>query len=174
DVAETPSENAPSDLAVATSLRPPVSPRRSPTEAAPQNDGASQFSGLESPERMESPLSAYGRNRTDLFVPQNNGQPGGAGFPGSGGNGNSDITNYAGRVLVHLNRAPSVRVSQPGSVRVLFAINPDGTLAKIDILDNTGSTELARAAKAQVRNAAPFPRPPDGTLRRLSFVYRSN
>jgi len=75
---------------------------------------------------------------------------------------------------MHLNRATVVHVSGRGFARVLFQINPDGSLAWVDVIDSSGSDEIDRAAKAQVQNAAPFPRPPNGKSRKLSFAYRSN
>jgi periplasmic protein TonB len=161
-----------SDLAVVTSLRPPISPRRPSTEPTGLPDGLAKFSELQFPPRMESPLTVYQRDGIDLFAQQSrNARSDGRGTRGSG---NADVTNYAGQVLIHLNRAPVARLSTQGSARVLFEINADGTLARVDILDSTGSREIERAAKEQVRNAAPFPPPPPGANRRLSFVYQSN
>jgi TonB family protein len=113
---------------------------------------------------MESPLIAYARDGN---------LDGWLGHQGSGSSGNSGVTNYAGRVLVHLNNAPRVRAQIRGSARVVLEINPDGTLARVDVIESTGTFELDSAAKAQVRNAAPFPPPPQGATRKLSFVYRS-
>ncbi len=164
-----------SDLAVATSLRPRMSPRRPSAEPMGLRDGSTDFSELLFPAPMESPLTAYLRGQTDLIVRQNGGaQSGGRGFLDSRSPGNSGVTNYAGQVLVYLNRAPVARLTARGSARVYFEINADGTLARVDILDSTGSREIDRAAKAQVRSAAPFPPPPQGASRRLTFVYRSD
>ena len=146
-----------SPLAVTASPRP--APRADRTVA--------EFSGNEPPPILltESPLVAYARGA-------NQGNWGGR--SGSGGAGNASVTNYAGRVLVHLNNAPrpSVR-NASGRARVVFVINADGSLASVDIVQSTGNFELDNAAKAQVRNASPFPRPPDGRSRRLSFIYRN-
>lgn len=92
---------------------------------------------------------------------------------GSGSSGNATVTNYAGQVLVHLNRVPSRRFGSRATARVLFEINPDGSLAWVDVIDSTGTFEFDNAAKAQVRNAAPFPLPPAGAKRHFSFVYQS-
>jgi len=164
-----------SDLAVVTSLRPPILARRPSTEPVGQREGSTKFSELKYPPLMESPLTVYQRDGIDLFAQQNGGaRSGGRGSLDSRGPGNSDVTNYAGQVLVHLNRTPPVPLSARGSARVLFEINGDGTLARVDIIDSTGSKEIDRAAKEQVRSAAPFPPPPQGARRRLTFVYRSN
>ncbi|MEP4039279.1 TonB family protein [Pseudophaeobacter sp.] len=168
-------ETAVSDLAVATSLRPKPPPRRSEVAATGQREDATELSDLRSPPLIESPLSAYQRGQSNPFAGQNGGsQAEGFGLLGSRATGNSRTTNYAGRVLLHLNRAPSAQVSIPGTVRVVFEINPDGSLARVDITSNTGTKELARAARRQVQSAAPFPPPPKGAPRRMSFVYRSN
>jgi TonB family protein len=156
-----------SDLAVVTSPRPRLPVRRPTVESTVPDDGSTEFSDLLSPPLMESPLATYQRDRVDRIIPQ-----AGSGFLGSGGSGNSSTTNYAGRVLVHLNSAPVVRIAARGAAWVHFAINPDGTLARVDIIDSSGSLEIERAAKEQVRSASPFPRPPDGKRKTLTFVYR--
>ncbi|PCH75525.1 MAG: energy transducer TonB [Rhodobacteraceae bacterium] len=164
-----------SELAVVTSLRPPSSAFRLPIGTPGQRDGSEQFSDLRNPPPMESPLTVYQRDGIDLFAQgSRRSQSGGAGSQDFRNPGNSDVTNYAGQVLMHLNRSPPVRLTARGYARILFEINADGSLARVDILDSTGSQEIERAAKAQVRNAAPFPRPPKGAGRRLTFVYWNN
>ena len=124
---------------------------------------------------MESPLTAYLRGEDETESWDSGGDmSGGLGFRDSPGIGNAYTTNYAGRVLVHLNRAASVPVSEEGFARVMFEINPDGSLAWVDVLNSSGSAAVERAATGQVRNASPFPPPPDGKSQRLSFVYRAN
>lgn len=166
-----------SDLAVAVSPRPRLPDRRPPAEPQGLRDSPTDLSLLQVPpaQLIESPLTAYQRSLASRNSPQGGAaRSGGLGFVDTRGPGNSDVTNYVGRVLVHLNRAPPVHVSAFGSARVFFEINPDGSLAWVDIIDSTGSREVERAAKAQVRKAAPFPRPPQGNSRRLTFVYRIN
>lgn len=171
--ADTPA--AVSDLAVTTSLRPQRPPERSPAATVKPSNGLPDLSALKSPPRLESPLSSYQRNRTDLFVPQSGGSLTAAdGFPAARGGGNSSVTNYEGRVLVHLNRIPTQGASLPGVAQVVFGIRPDGSLNGIEILSNTGPKELARAAITQIQRAAPFPPPPNGQSYKLSFVYRGN
>lgn len=165
-----------SDQAVASSLRPQLPTRRPPAEPEGQRDGTT-VTGARIPrsQLIESPLTAYRRNGTDLSIQQDGGsQSGGLGFQNSRGPGNSDVTNYAGRVFVHLNRAPAVRVVGRGYVRVFFEINPDGSVARIDIIESSGSVDIERAAKAQIRAAEPLPRPPNGNVRRMSLYYRPN
>ncbi len=175
DVDLTPSETEAQDTegsaaAVTASLRPrlpdsPVSTDRSGTQ-----DGSDEFSVLRFPSQtIESPLTAYRRDGVDRISSGNNGTQ-----SASRGPGNSEVTNYAGRVLVHLNRTPPVYVAAHGFARVFFEINPDGSLAWVDVTDSSGSREVDRAAKQQVRNAAPFPRPPSGKSRKLSFLYQIN
>ncbi|WP_146346775.1 energy transducer TonB family protein [Phaeobacter marinintestinus] len=164
-----------SDLAVAASPRPPLRPLPPSTEPQGTRDGSEEYSELLFPPLIESPLTSYLRGQSNLEIRQNGGVlSGGAGFQNLGGPGNSDTTNYAGQVLMHLNRAPNVPVSGRGFARVYFLINPDGTLAWVDIIDSSGVTQIDRAAKEQVRIAAPFPRPPSGRSRQLAFIYRIN
>lgn len=172
---EAENETGTSELAVRSSLRPqlpaqrPAPPQEDPSDGIPRlNDGRLPPSQL-----IESPLTAYQRDGTNLFAGRSGGSPSGTmGLIGSGGSGNSDVTNYAGQVLVHLNRVTPVAVSARGWARVFFEINPDGTLAWVDITDSSGAVEVDRAAKEQVRRAAPFPRPPGARSRKLNFVYQ--
>ncbi len=168
--AEPEETEADSELAVRSSIRP-QRPERKPI---PRRQGASNdardFSDLRFPsQEIESPLSTYRRSGVDNFTRGNSGTRSGGRGPG-----NSDTTNYAGEVLVHLNRAPVVFVSARGFAQVFFRINPDGSLAFVDVVDSSGSPEVDRAARAQVRAAEPFPLPPGGTSRSLSFFYTSN
>ncbi len=160
---------------ITTSLRPPTRPELPASLPQGTADGTSdQSDSLQAPSTViESPLTAYARDGTNLFVGQRGGRRSGSQSFGNGrGPGNSDVTNYAGRVFVHLNGTPPIQVSVPGWARVVFRINPDGTLASVDIIDGTRTPEVDRAAKAQIRRAVPFPRPPDGKVRLLSFIYQ--
>ncbi len=159
-----------SELAVTSSIRPQRPERSAATQRQGVPNGARDFSNLRFPsQEIESPLTTYQRRGIDAFTSGNTGTRSGGRGPG-----NSNTTNYAGRVLVHLNRAPVVFVSARGFAQVFFEINPDGTLAWVDVVDSSGSPEVDRAAKAQVRAASPFPPPPGGASRKLSFFYTSN
>ncbi len=156
-------------LAVLSSVRPRLPDR--PPSVTPTDQLEDNLT--EQRTTIESPLALYRRDGIDLFAGRSTGyRSQGLDITGSGGSGNSSETNYAGRVLVHLNSFPTVGVSARGSARVFFEISPDGSLAWVDVVDNTGSIDLERAAKNQVQKAAPFPVPPSGKSRRLSFVYR--
>lgn len=155
-------------LAVTTSPRPRAPTRRSLPQPDGLFDGTTAFDALRYPEQaVESPLDAYRRKGVDVFASSN-----ASGQTSLRGNGNSDTTNYAGKVLVHLNRAPTTYVPGSGFAQVFFEINPDGSLAWVEIIDSSGSPAIERAAKAQVHVAAPFPRPPGGKSRKMSFYYR--
>ncbi|KIC39069.1 energy transducer TonB [Ruegeria sp. ANG-R] len=158
-----------SEQAVTVSKRPRLPDRRPVPETQPSLDGFSSFENLRNPERtVESPLSRYQKEGADPFRTSS------ARNPTTGrGRGNSNTTNYAGQVLVHLNRAPVVYVPVRGFAQVFFEINPDGSLAWVDIVDSSGSPEIERAAREQVMRAAPFPRPPSGSSRKLSFYYQN-
>ncbi|KUJ78811.1 energy transducer TonB family protein [Ruegeria profundi] len=178
EIAATPVEPVPdtsentesSELAVTSSIRPPLSDRPSQPDRQGTLNRARDFSALRFPSReIESPLTTYRRRGVDTFTSGDSGTRSGGRGPG-----NSDRTNYAGRVLVHLNRAPIVYTAARGFAKVFFEINPDGTLAWVDVVDSNGTPDVERAAKAQVRAASPFPKPPGGVSRKLSFVYSSN
>lgn len=163
--------------AVTTSVRPPA---RSSTlsvrdQAAFGAEDDTAENEQASPQSVVSPLTLYSRQGIDLFGgQQRESRSRRAGSTGGLGPGNADTTNYAGQVLVHLNRTEPVVVSARGWARVTFRINPDGSLASVDIIDGSGSADIDRAARTQVRRGEPFPRPPDGRSRMLTFVYRLN
>jgi len=170
EVPEEAEEGETSELAVTTSIRPRRPDRNPQPDTQGVLSGARDLSDLRVPTReIESPLTTYRRRCVDAFTQGDSGTR-------SGGRGpwNSDRTNYAGRVLVHLNRAPIVYTAARGFARVFFEINPDGTLAWVDVVDSSGTPDVERAAKAQVRAASPFPLPPGGVSRKLNFVYSSN
>ncbi|WP_170401348.1 energy transducer TonB family protein [Ruegeria arenilitoris] len=178
DIPATPAEPVPdadenseeAEQALTSSIRPRLPDRRAQPEPPATLRGARDFSDLQYPtQEVESPLTTYRRQGKDLFTSGNSGTRSGGRGPG-----NSDRTNYNGKVLVHLNRAPIVYTAARGFARVFFVINPDGTLAYVEVVDTNGSPDLERAAKAQVQAASPFPKPPGGVSRSLSFVYSSN
>lgn len=155
--------------AVTSSLRPPKEWPSLTTSGVREGARTER-----SPGTMESPLTAYKRTGVDPFASADGGGSSGAtGFSGSRNPGNASTTNYVGRVLMQLNRAPVVYPSAQGTAQVSFAINPDGSVAWVSILASSGSSDIGRAASAQVRSAAPFPPPPQGTSQRLVFLYRN-
>ncbi|MEX0283309.1 MAG: TonB family protein [Paracoccaceae bacterium] len=156
-----------STLAVASSIRPRAPGRRPDVPDTPVTADSLSFPT----QRIESPITAYQRDRSNPGAISGGIANGQAYSPGTG---NSNRTNYAGIVLTHLNRAGIVRVNTPGWASVMFEIRPDGSLAWVDIIDGSGAEEVYTAARAQVRAAAPFPPPPGGKTRRLSFSYRSD
>ncbi|MEX0281205.1 MAG: TonB family protein [Arenibacterium sp.] len=157
--------------AVTRSPRPPVR-ARDLSQREPENtwlDNA--FESLQFPtQTVESPLTTFSRTGVNVFA----GQAGNSGSGAGQGSGNATTTNYAGLVLVHLNNKDPVAVSARGWARVTFVISPDGSLADVYIIDGSGSPQIDRAAKEQVRRGAPFPKPPGGESRLLTFVYRLN
>lgn len=130
------------------------------------------FDNLRNPtETVQSPLETFRREGALASVGGFGIQSGSA--ANSRGPGNSDTTNYAGRVLVHLNRTRPVHVKDIGFARVYFEIAPNGSLNWIEIIDSSGSEAINRAARAQIQSAVPFPLPPNGDRRQLSFLYTS-
>ncbi|WP_299285946.1 energy transducer TonB [uncultured Tateyamaria sp.] len=177
EVQNQPPESETSEAGTTTSLRPQLRPTPPSSQRFGAVDGSAGQSSPPPPapptNLIESPLTAFKRDGTNLFAGRRaRSQSSGSRSGGSLGPGNSNVTNYAGRVLMQLNRVPPVAVSVRGWARVLFRINPDGTLATVDIIDGSGSSEVERAAREHVRRGAPFPPPPGGQSRALNFVYR--
>lgn len=130
------------------------------------------FDNLRNPtQTLESPLETFQREGSLASVGGFGIQSGSA--ANSRGPGNSDTTNYAGRVLVHLNRTRAVHVKASGFARVFFEINPDGSLNWVEVIDSSGNEAVNRAARTQIQSAVPFPVPPNGARRQLSFLYSS-
>ena len=133
-----------------SSLRPRLPLQRRSKELENSLNGTTSQTAL--PQRsqlIESPLAAYRRDGTDLtFLNNSNSQSGGSGGRNFQGTGNSDVTNYAGRVFMHLNRAPPIRVAGRGYVRVFLRLPfPDGSVARIDIIESSGSKDIERPLK---------------------------
>jgi len=164
-----------SELAVATSLRPLARVERPQTARGLPEATASNPLGIDLSQAIESPLARYRRDGVDLLSSGGGAvRSNGLGFLASRSGGNASTSNYAGQVLVHLNRAPKIDTSARGDAQVFLEIDPDGSLGSVGVIDSRGSPDIHRAAMAQVRRAAPFPRPPAGASRRLVFFYRSD
>jgi TonB family protein len=161
-----------SDQATAISQRPQA-PTKRPTLVRKGSFGGSSTTTTtrRAPSRrIESPLSSYSRSGVDIFAQSGNGARSGISARNTG---NATTTNYAGLVLAQLNRTASVPVSGAGWAQVIFVISANGALASVDIIDSSGSRSINSAARQQVRSAAPFPPPPSGKSRRLSFSYQT-
>jgi TonB family protein len=170
ETATTESETQDSEQAVAVSKRPRLPGRRPSAEPRGTLSGFSNFDNLRNPEQIvDSPLTLFQRDSIDPFAKSRD-----QSRSGGRGPGNSNVTNYAGQVLVHLNRVPVVYVPVRGFAQVFFEINADGSLAWVDIVDSSGSLEIERAAKEQVQRAVPFPLPPGGSSRKFSFYYQNS
>ncbi len=165
DITETEEADDSSASAITRSLRPPKERPSAEALGVPEGTQQRAASGV-----IESPLTAYRRSGVDLLSGAGSGGTGASGFRSAG---NAGATNYAGQILTRLNRAPVVYASARGVARVAFLINPDGSLAWVRVLRSSGTSDIDRAARAQVRSAAPFPRPPSGTSQRLVFNYRN-
>ncbi len=153
--------------AVTRSLRPPAERPNQDTFGLEQSDG----------ENEEAEVAGSGtlqRTGLDLLSEAGNAVVYGRnGLDTARAAGNASETNYAGEVLLKLNRPRARSRGEKGNARVQFEISPDGSVAWVRILSSNGSAKLERDAAAAVRRAAPFPPPPNGTTRRFVFVYRS-
>ena len=165
--------------AVTTSLRPPS--RRPPAPDATETETeteTAQETGTDTDTGTGTRTTNIQVSGLELLAQEisrrDSGSTGATAFSGARATGNADTTNYAGRVLVQLNRKRRLNSEEKGSARVEFQIDPDGTVAWVRVFARSGSPGIDRIAAAQVRSAAPFPRPPDGTPQRLAFVYRSD
>jgi protein TonB len=70
---------------------------------------------------------------------------------------------YAGKVWSALARHKP-RAGQRGSASVSFAIGQNGALQAVRIARSSGNARIDQLALATVRNAAPFPPPPSGSV----------
>jgi protein TonB len=69
---------------------------------------------------------------------------------------------YAGKVHAAIARKRLGLKGESGSATVTFSIGPAGALRSASISRSSGKAQLDQAALASVRNAAPFPPPPQG------------
>ena len=83
--------------------------------------------------------------------------------------GNAAASNYPGLIMRKLSRARRPNVNARGAAVVSFSIAANGGLASVSLSGSSGSSALDRAAVRVVRNAAPFPPPPNGARRRFSI-----
>lgn len=79
--------------------------------------------------------------------------------------GNAAATNYPGEVNRRIRRVGQPRVRDRGLVVVQFAINANGGLASVSVVQSSGSARLDRAAMQVIQRASPFPPPPQGAQR---------
>lgn len=87
--------------------------------------------------------------------------------------GNATSTNYAGQVFMKLNRSLRVHRNEKGFAMLRFQILPNGQVGWVRIIRSGGSPNINIAATANVRSAAPFPRPPDGKPFEISVTFQS-
>lgn len=69
---------------------------------------------------------------------------------------------YAQKVLEHIAQQPKPRAKGIGTVTLSFILASDGRLKALKIARSSGSGALDRAGLSLIRNAVPFPRPPEG------------
>jgi len=89
--------------------------------------------------------------------------PGGVGVPGTGGSGNggeaSSVLAKIRQKIARAKRYPRQARSEgiEGVCGLSFEINPDGSLAYVNLVKSSGASSLDDEALATVRRAAPFP-----------------
>lgn len=91
----------------------------------------------------------------------------------SNAKGNAEASNYKGLVKREIHRARRKSVNIRGAARVTFRIADNGTLSEVYISRSSGSNRLDKVALAQVRAAAPFPKPPAGVGRQFSIEIKA-
>lgn len=158
--AATDGEPGGSELALRSSVRPKARAPVPEAQSTPEGENGSEPRVV-----LDSALTLLRREGA---------LSGGSSQNGSRAPGNASVTNYAGRVLVHLNSIPKIKNRARGTAVVSFEINSDGSLAWVTVSRSTGTHEFDSEARAQVRRAAPFPRPPKGANRRITFSYRAD
>ena len=87
--------------------------------------------------------------------------------------GNAAETNYRGQVFQKLNRSLRVHRNEKGFAMLRFQILPNGQVGWVRIIRSGGSPNINIAAAANVRSAAPFPRPPEGKPVEISVTFQS-
>jgi TonB family protein len=57
-----------------------------------------------------------------------------------------------------------------GRVAIAFSLDDAGNIQDIDLMRSSGEAELDAEALTMVRDAAPFPRPPAGAIRKFAPI----
>lgn len=86
--------------------------------------------------------------------------------------GNAAASNYPGEVMRRLSRAGKPRVNARGTAVIAFSIAASGGIASVSLARSSGSATLDQAAVRLVRGAGPFPKPPQGAMRRFSIEIK--
>lgn len=84
--------------------------------------------------------------------------------------GNAAASNYPGQVMRKLSRVGKPKVNARGAAVIAFTISDNGQLAALSLARSSGSAALDKAALSLVRDAGPFPRPPQGARRSFSIA----
>ncbi|MEM9688362.1 MAG: TonB family protein [Pseudomonadota bacterium] len=88
--------------------------------------------------------------------------------------GDSDASNYAGKIVGILSRKRLPSSVPRGSAMVSFSMANDGDIVNIEIADSSGSKRFDRAAMRLIKAAAPFPRPPRGAMLDYTVVIKKD
>lgn len=72
-----------------------------------------------------------------------------------------DMIRYANKIRSRLASHRPTGTGQRGKVVVTFTVGSGGAVEEIDVSQSSGSSRLDRLVISSVRNAAPFPSPPD-------------
>lgn len=79
--------------------------------------------------------------------------------------GNAAASTYPGLVNRKISRVRAPRVGFRGIAVVRFAVDAQGRLSALSLVQSSGSAQLDEAALSVIRRAAPFPSPPPGAQR---------
>ncbi|MEM6588888.1 MAG: energy transducer TonB [Pseudomonadota bacterium] len=85
----------------------------------------------------------------------------------------SEVNEFYQQVIAALAGQPRPTFAMDAEALVTFTIAEDGTLAKAEIAQSSGSPPLDQTALQIVQDAAPFPVPPEGANRDLSITIKS-
>jgi protein TonB len=81
------------------------------------------------------------------------------------------IRNYAGIVNAWISRNKPNHPGAAGTVVVLLAISPSGSLISTRVVSSSGNQMLDRSALAAVQRSSPFPKPPPAA-KSSNLVFR--
>lgn len=91
----------------------------------------------------------------------------------SAGKGKKAVANYGASVMKKIRKTKKAKAPARGMVVVGFSIADSGELASVKVLRSSGSADLDQVALDHIRRSAPFPAPPPGANRMLSFEFVS-
>ncbi|MEM8654320.1 MAG: TonB family protein [Pseudomonadota bacterium] len=175
---DTLTADEPDQLDLTQSLRPKVRSRAFEERNKPDTPPPAPRRVTRAEPAPAAPLQRGNQAQTNQRAGQANGSADAPAAQRATGNqqsasvGNAAVSNYPGQVMKRIQRVRRPKVRTRGAATVAFRIASNGGLSAVSVARSSGSAELDRAAMQVIRQAAPFPTPPQGARRSFSIQIK--